>query len=253
MIPKILHLCWLSGDPYPEKIEKCLSTWKKHLPNYEIMVWDTKRFDVNSTLWTKQAFEAGKYAFVADYIRFYAVYNYGGIYLDSDVEVLKSFDSLLSLPYFIGNESNEIDLEAAVFGAEKHSAWVKCCMDYYTDRPFVLADGTLDTLVCPKMMANVLDKRYTRVKISSVADFDCSDSKICVFPMDWFCAHIAGSPDNPSGLTVTRNTYSVHHFAHRWATEFPGGPLHRLFYKITGRDWHSRYFDKFGLVQENNL
>ena len=104
MIPKIIHLCWLSGDPYPTEIKKCLDTWKKYLPNYEIWVWDTKRFDINSTIWTKQAFEANKYAFAADYIRLFALYNYGGIYLDSDVLVYKSFDPLLNLPYFIGHD-----------------------------------------------------------------------------------------------------------------------------------------------------
>ena len=88
-IPKIIHLCWLSGDPYPEKIQTCIDSWKKNLPDWEIMIWDTNKFDVNSTEWTKQAFAEKKYAFVADYIRFYALYNYGGVYLDSDVEVLK--------------------------------------------------------------------------------------------------------------------------------------------------------------------
>ena len=80
MIPKIFHLCWLSGDPYPKKIDYCIKSWKKHNPDYEIMLWDAKRFDVNLTPWTKQAFKAKKYAFAADYIRLYAVLNYGGIY-----------------------------------------------------------------------------------------------------------------------------------------------------------------------------
>ena len=83
MIPKIIHLCWLSGDEYPPMIKKCIESWKRYLPDYEIMLWDTKRFDVNSVLWTKQAFECKKYAFAADYIRLYALYHYGGIYLDS--------------------------------------------------------------------------------------------------------------------------------------------------------------------------
>ena len=93
MIPKQIHLCWLSGDPYPAKIEKCLASWKKHLPDYEVVLWDTERFDLESVPWVKQAFEAKKYAFAADYIRFYALYNYGGIYLDSDVEVCLLYTS----------------------------------------------------------------------------------------------------------------------------------------------------------------
>ena len=90
MIPKIIHFCWMSGDAYPEKIKKCIESWKQKLPDYEIWLWDTNRFDINQSIWVKEAFEAKRYAFCADYIRCYALYNYGGVYLDSDVEVLKS-------------------------------------------------------------------------------------------------------------------------------------------------------------------
>ena len=112
MIPKIIHLCWLSGDPYPTEIKKCLDTWKKYLPDYEVWVWDTKRFDINSTIWTKQAFEAKKYAFAADYIRLYAQQHFllfyltrVGIYLpktdnchDSGFCVLSLFQNPYCLP-----------------------------------------------------------------------------------------------------------------------------------------------------------
>lgn len=98
MIPKRIHLCWLSGDPYPQKIQKCIDSWKIHLPDYEIMLWDLKRFDIAQVPWVEQAFQGQEVCFCRDYIRLYALYNYGGIYLDSDVEVLKSFDPLLDLP-----------------------------------------------------------------------------------------------------------------------------------------------------------
>ena len=81
MIPKIIHLCWLSGDPYPRKIQDCLDSWKKHLPSYEIILWDTKRFNIHEVPWVEQAFNTKKYAFAADYIRLYALYHHGGIYL----------------------------------------------------------------------------------------------------------------------------------------------------------------------------
>ncbi|MBQ4189828.1 MAG: glycosyl transferase, partial [Bacteroidales bacterium] len=140
MIPKIIHLCWLSGDPYPEKIQYCIDSWKKVLPDYEVMLWDTSRFDVNSIPWTKQAFEAKKYAFVADYIRLYAVYNYGGIYLDSDVEAIRPFDDLLDLPYFVGAEAGLGGIELAAFGAEKGLEWVEYAMHYYEGRNFIKED-----------------------------------------------------------------------------------------------------------------
>ena len=104
MITKILHLCWLSGDPYSTEVQKCLDSWKEKLPDYTVMLWDLSKVDVNVCNWTKQAFEKKKYAYVADYVRFYALYNYGGIYLDSDVEVLKSFDDLLNQDFFFGFE-----------------------------------------------------------------------------------------------------------------------------------------------------
>ena len=95
MIPRKIHFCWLSNDDFPPLIQHCLNTWKDVLPEYEIILWDTKRFNVNSISWVKEAYDAKKYAFAADYIRLYAVYTEGGVYLDSDVEVIKSFNDLL--------------------------------------------------------------------------------------------------------------------------------------------------------------
>lgn len=120
MIPKIIHYCWMSGDSYPSNIQKCINSWHKYLPDYEIWLWDSNRFDIESSMWVKEAYEMKKYAFCADYIRLYALYNYGGIYLDSDVEVLKSYNELLDLPYFMGLESKGI-IEAATIGAEKNA------------------------------------------------------------------------------------------------------------------------------------
>ena len=168
MIPKIIHLCWLSGDSYPPKISKCLSTWKKFLPDYEVILWDTKRFNLNSSIWVRQAFEKKKYAFAADYIRFYALYHYGGIYLDSDVEVLKSFDDLLDLPYFIGAEKAQTP-EAAIIGAEKGCDWIKLCLDYYKDRPFINEDGSLNIQTVPDIMIHQIEQ-VKSVRVLSLED-----------------------------------------------------------------------------------
>lgn len=120
----------MSGDPYPSNIQKCIDSWHKYLPDYEIWLWDSKRFDIESSMWVKEAYEMKKYAFCADYIRLYALYNYGGIYLDSDVEVLKSYTDLLDLPYFMGLESKGI-IEAATIGAEKGCPIIKDLMAHY--------------------------------------------------------------------------------------------------------------------------
>lgn len=135
MIPKIIHLCWLSGDAYPPLIQKCINSWKTVLPDYEIWLWDGKRFDINSSIWVKEAFSVKKYAFAADYIRCYALYHFGGIYLDSDVEVIKSFDDLLHLPYFVGKEQAG-GFEAATMGFEKGHPFFKHMLDYYDGRHF---------------------------------------------------------------------------------------------------------------------
>ena len=104
MIPKIIHYSWISGDPYPEKIQRCIDSWKEKLPDYQFINWNRDTFDFNSCRWLKEAYEDQNYAYCSDYLRIYAVYNYGGIWLDTDVEVLRSFNDLLDLPYFFGVE-----------------------------------------------------------------------------------------------------------------------------------------------------
>ena len=243
MIPKIIHLCWLSGDPYPRKIQFCIDTWKKYCPDYEIMLWDTKRFDVNSTPWTKQAYEAKKYAFAADYIRLYAVYNYGGIYLDSDVEVLKSFDDILDLPYFVSQELDSECLELAAFGAEKGVPWVKVAMEWYENRYFIHDDGTLHLELQPHIMKRVLSEvfqwSYIPGKEGVVRDFN----KLFVLPGDWFNMHPLNYSENGVRATVTENTHCIHHYAGQWH-DMQSGPLHQLLAKMFNINWRMRRMNK---------
>lgn len=212
MIPKIIHFCWLSGDAYPEKIQRCIDSWKKYLPDYEIWLWDTNRFDINSSVWVKEAYENKKYAFCADYIRAFALYNYGGIYLDSDVEVIKSYDELLSLPYFLGYESAGY-IEAATMGFEKGNVIIKEILDHYKDRHFVKNDGEFDIVIMPIVIRDVTAK-YTKKILQKIQDFDNNPSVLNVFPNDWF------SPIDSTGkryvLKQTSNTFSIHHFVSAW-------------------------------------
>ena len=105
MIPKIIHYCWFGGKPKPELAEKCIESWKKFCPDYEIVEWNEGNFNINSNLYVKQAYEAKKYAFVTDYVRLYALYTQGGIYMDTDVMVLKPLDEYLNHEAFSGFES----------------------------------------------------------------------------------------------------------------------------------------------------
>lgn len=149
MIPKVIHFCWLSGDKYPSKIRYCINSWKEKLPDYEIRLWDLSRFDIDSSVWCKEAFEMKKYAFAADYIRCYALYKEGGIYLDSDVELLRSFDDLLHLPYFIGEEQGG-NIEPAIIGCEKGWDFLERMLSYYENRHFVV-NGNMDMQTLPAM------------------------------------------------------------------------------------------------------
>ena len=218
MIPKIIHFCWLSGDKYPALISHCMKSWHKLLPDYQFMLWDTNRFPLDQSVWVKEAFDSKKYAFAADYIRLYAVYNYGGIYLDCDVEVFKSFDDLLELPYFIGGEAYDSRWEIAAFGAEKACRWVRHCLDYYKDRHFVMEDGCLDMKPMPDVLKEVISKNYKIKSIGQIDEFERNDELFNIFPNDWFCAHINTQPDRSNNLQyiVSDNTYCVHHFANSW-------------------------------------
>lgn len=211
MIPKIIHLCWLSGDEFPEKIKYCIESWKKVLSDYEIMLWDFKRFDINESLWVRQAYESKKYAFAADYIRFYALYYYGGIYLDSDVEVIKSLDCFLDLPYFIGFEdAGNQHLEPAVMGAEKGLSWIRDCLDYYKDRDFIV-DSKYDLKPLPVILG---ERIKSTVMIPDKKFFDYNiDDVIQAFPKTYF------SPKE--GVTgdlkfLSDKTYTIHHYAASW-------------------------------------
>lgn len=217
MIPKKIHYCWLSGDPFPVKIQHCLDSWKKVIPDYEFVLWDTKRFPLDRHPWVKEAYDAQRYAFAADYIRMYAIFNEGGIYLDSDVEVLKRFDDLLQLPYFIGKEGFSERVEVAAFGAEKGTQWVKHCLDYYEGRHFVKPDGSFDTRVMPDVVYDVLSQHYDIKSIESVDEFSYNADEFNEFPNEWFCANVHLKPEDfdPTYI-ISDSTYCVHHFANSW-------------------------------------
>lgn len=228
MIPKIIHYCWLSNDAYPEKIKVCIDSWKKNLPDYEFILWDKSKFDINSHLWVKQAYEVGKYAFAADYIRLYALYNYGGIYLDSDVEVLKSFNPLLNQPYFFCTEdATKLCIEAATIGAEPHNEYIGRCLSYYQDRMFIV-NGVMDMLPLPQIMSSYVDKYKI---IEKESDFCANLEELQIYTKEYFSPK-DGNTGNPSYLT--NKTYSIHHYAGSWVSNSYKFKQF-LLYKILGK------------------
>ena len=143
-VPKIIHYCWFGPKEIPEMEQKCIASWKKVLPDYKIMFWNEQNFDVNSVPYVREAYEKGKYAFVSDYVRMYALYNYGGVYFDTDVEVLKPLDKFLEDKAFIGFE-NRTMIGTGIIGAEKHSALFEEMLNYYSNHNFVDDNGNIDT------------------------------------------------------------------------------------------------------------
>jgi len=213
MIPKIIHYCWLSDDPIPKDLQEYMKTWQIHLNDYEFILWDLHRFDINSSIWVKQAFDSKKYAFAADFIRLFAVYNMGGFYMDMDVEVKKSFNDLIDKPYIFGMESPDL-IEAGIFGAEKENKFIGEVLNYYNKRRFILSDGKFDVRPLPSIFKEVLCQKY---EIAFVTDGNVlfEDNKIYVFPMDYFTAR-----DWPyRNYYITKSTYTVHHFAGSWTPQ----------------------------------
>lgn len=215
MIPKIIHYCWLSDDPIPIEFQKYMDSWKIKLPDYKFIHWSLKNFDKESSLWVKQAFENKKYAFAADYIRLYALYKYGGFYLDMDVEVLRSFNPFLSLKTAICYEHDgNGKLEMAAFGVEQKSTWIKKCLDYYQGRSFINEDGTFDMKVIPEIANDILQNSYEMVKVTSINEAITSMNKgeFPVFTPDFFSPKSYVSNE----IILTNNTVSIHHFASSW-------------------------------------
>jgi mannosyltransferase OCH1-like enzyme len=179
-----------------------MKSWREKLNGYEFILWNLDRFEINSSIWVKQAFETKKYAFAADFIRLFAVYHYGGIYLDMDIEVVKKFDDLLHHKIMLAYENNDTKvLEAGCFGAEKTSPYIRKCIDYYDRRQFIRSDGSLDTLPLPQIMKKQL--------------FEYKDDSISIYSSDYFTAKsfLTGK------ITISNDTYCIHHFAGSWLSE----------------------------------
>lgn len=244
MIPKIIHYCWLSGEPYPEKIKRCIDSWKKYLQDYELRLWTADSFEINEIPWTKEAFELKQYAFVSDYVRFFALYNYGGIYLDSDVEILKSFDSLLHHSFFFGYEYTALP-EAACVGSEKYSTWIKACLNWYREKNFVNSDKSLNRIIAPLIMKQGFEtiERYKLIDDGEIHEIN--GGLIC--PFDYFSVKNGFN----GKVSPTENSFSVHHFNSAWLknsfTVKIKKMLHIFLINILGKIKYNKYIYKIRL------
>lgn len=208
MIPKIIHYCWFGSKPKSKDVLNYIESWKEKLPDYEFMEWNENNFEIDKSCeYVKEAYGKGKWAFVTDYVRLYALYQYGGIYLDTDVLVLRSYNPLLSANAFIGAES-EYSMCTATIGAEIHSIFIKKLLDIYKNKHFVLGDGATNETPNSQLIYQMLvsEKGYHPSK----EIFEMSDCT--VYPVDYF------SPLNCYTMKInqTENTYSIHYYAGTW-------------------------------------
>lgn len=215
MIPKIIHYFWSGSDELPPGVKRYMDTWRRHCPDCELRRWDATSLGAEPPRWFSQALQARKWAFAADYARAWALYHHGGIYFDTDVEMVRPVADLMELPYAFGRESSGGATETGTFMAEPGHPLFKALLDYYDSRPFLKADGTADMLPIPQVIDRVCADRGLRlVDVDSPAECraDAPAGVIYRLPKDYF------SPIDlqTMRLSVTPRTRVIHHFAASW-------------------------------------
>lgn len=203
MIPKKIHYCWFGKGEKPKLAQKCIASWRRYMPDYEIIEWNEDNFDVNSNAYTKMCYEQKKYAFLTDYIRLIVIEQHGGIYFDTDVEVLRSFDDLLDNPAFAGFENKEHVATGLGFGAEPHNLAVQKMLKEYEQ----LLDAQHGVIGCPRLNTDALMKLGLQPNGKNQILQD-----IVVYSQEYFNPR----NNNTGKLTKTINTYSVHWYAMSW-------------------------------------
>ena len=222
MIPKKIHYCWFGRGEKPKLAQKCIASWRKYMPDYEIIEWNEDNFDVNYNAYTKMCYEQKKYAFLTDYLRLLIIEEHGGIYFDTDVEAVKSFDSFLGYGAFFGFENNEHVNTGEGFGAEAQHVAVRQMLEEYEP----LLDGKHGVIGCPKLNTDALLKFGLRLDGKKQE----LENHTVVFPAELF------NPRNSvtGELKRTENTHSIHWYSASWMPWYKrvrsaiGRPVHRL-------------------------
>jgi len=207
MIPKKIHYCWFGEGGMPQLALDCIASWHRYMPHWEYKLWNEENFDVNSTPYTSESYSLGKYAFVSDYVRLWALKREGGVYLDTDVEVFRSLEPLLSYLAFAGFEgSKHKPIGTCIMATEPHGQWVKEMLAVYNDLHFVKNDGT------PDLTTNV--QRLTGVMTTNGLQQDGKEQDykdLHIFPTDYFCPRLT------TGEYIrTENTYCDHKGIGSW-------------------------------------
>ena len=181
-IPKKIHLIWFGRNPYSSIVQRCIKSWEKYCPDYELIIWNEDNFDINSNVFVQEAYEAKKWAFVSDYVRLYALYTQGGVYIDSDCELLRSFEKLLDNQHVVTGYSSSNWIPTGFLAAEKGNCWIKELLDYYTDRHFKKRDGSYDMKV-NNVIISELSAKYNGFK---PGDKYIKYGNVTLFPREYF-------------------------------------------------------------------
>lgn len=209
MIPKVIHYIWIGGNPLPKIAEKCIDSWKKFCPDFEIKCWDESNLNIDYNLYTRQAYNNKKWAFVSDVLRYDILVREGGIYMDIDVELLKPIDELLNCECFTGFESKKNIAPGLIMGAEKNSYDIKELLKMYDGEVFIKDDGSMNLrTICDRANEYYYGRGLKEVNEIQVV------SHTTIYPKEYF---------NPTNLdtqkiNITEKTYSIHHYNASWYT-----------------------------------
>lgn len=217
LIPKIIHYCWFSGNPIPGPLKKCINSWHEKCPDYEIIRWDESNYDVGKHISTKQAYEAGNWGFVTDVVRLELMYEFGGFYFDTDVELLKNLDELRFQPAFCGREEWGHMNSGCGFGCEKHFELVREMWEFRKDVPYLTIEGKCNAEASGYYETIPLMKRGLRIDNSTQ-----TVDGMTIYSSEFFSPfnYISGTE------TITDNTFSIHYFSGSWLGE--AGQQHRI-------------------------
>ena len=224
MIPKIIHYCWFGGKPLDRLGQTCLDSWKKFFPDYEIREWNESNFDVNAVPYVAEAYRCGKYAFVSDYVRFWVLYRYGGLYFDVDVEMIGKIDDIIARGNFMAYEHGMSIAPGLGLGLEAGNALVKKVLDEYEESHFIV-DGRMQM---SRTVVNVVSELLLPLGVERVKDGIDRIGDIYIYHPDYF------SPLNhrTDVLMITENSRAIHHYDASWKT--PSQKIKDRFIRIIG-------------------
>ena len=233
-IPKVIHYCWFGGNDLPPLAQKCIASWKRFCPEYEIICWNEENFDVGQNRYAKEAYEAKKYAFVSDYVRLKVLYDRGGIYLDTDVELIRSLDALMEKSGYMGLDEKGLIATGLGFACEKGNELVGAFLKDYDEIPFLLPDGSFDLSPCPDR--NTKTAKELGLVLSKEKSVFMG---IRILPEDYLCP----VKYDTGKKVITKNTYSIHHYCASWIS--PTAKRTLFMKRLLGVKLYNKLYGKF--------